>query len=77
MINKQRHILRILILALLVFALFSSSAFLVKNLVSANASQAGTNVVLSAGQKAAIEGAQQLLLFQPNNPSIFLPFIKR
>jgi hypothetical protein len=68
-------ILGIIMLALLVFAAFQAGG---GDLGMAAGASPNSPAAISPGQKAAIDGAQQLLLLQPQNTSVeYLPMVER
>lgn len=68
-------ILGILLLGLLIFAAFQSGG---AGFGLAAGPSPNSSVAISPGQQAAIEGAQQLLLLQPQNKAlVYLPMVER
>jgi hypothetical protein len=68
-------ILGIILLGLLVFAAFQAGG---AGFGLAASTSPNSPAAISPGQQAAIEGAQQLLLLQPQNTTaVYLPMVER
>lgn len=65
-------ILGIILIALLVLAAFQAGG---GNIGLAAGASPNSPAAISAGQQAAIDGAVQLLLFQPQSQTVYVPLV--
>jgi hypothetical protein len=79
MITTRKRLTRLAILGIILLALLIFSAFQAGSRSAGLAAGAAPNspAAISAGQQAAIEGAQQLLLLSQFNQTVYLPLITR